>query len=360
MTGRAHTVNAGVPPGTGDLSSPGTGDRSSPGTGDALPTAVRAAQALAHAAPELDRRPLLIVSDFDGTLSQIVQDPWSATMLGSARRALRRLAGRNGVHVAILSGRTAADVATRARVGGATYLGNHGLESGRLGRRQRAESLLVAGDTTPAEFGQDAERVATEVAGRIGQPWLIVERKGPAVAFHYRSAPDLTAAYRELADAVDAADPSGVFVRVPGRRVLELRPPGATAKGQAMRRLLDEVRPAVTFILGDDRSDAEAFAVLAAARSAGQTRGLALAVQAHAEAPPEVAEAADVLLASPREAAAFLAGLARAVDADVAGAVKLRRRDRLGQHGRLLSSRGKRGLEAADRVAQLPRGRAQP
>lgn len=277
------------------------------------PPATGAAEALALAAPVLDRRPLLIVSDFDGTLSQIVQDPWSATILASARRALRRLAGRDGVHVAILSGRTAADVATRARVGGATYLGNHGLESGRLGRRQRAESLLVAAEATPEHFGRDAERLAAEVSGRLGQPWLIVERKGPAVAFHYRNAPDLGEAARQVAAAVDAADPAGSFIRVPGRRVLELRPPGAIAKGQAMRRLLDEVRPAGTFVLGDDRSDAEAFGALSAARLAGETRGLAVAVQAHAEAPPEVAEAADLLLASPREAAAFLGGLARLI-----------------------------------------------
>jgi trehalose-phosphatase len=272
-----------------------------------------AADALALAAPDLQRRPLLIVSDFDGTLSQIVRDPWSATIVASARRALRRLAGRERVYVTILSGRTAADVATRARVGGATYLGNHGLESGRLRRRQRAESLVVAAEDTPERFAREAGRLAAEVAERVGQPWLIVERKGPAVAFHYRNAPALAAAARQVADAVDAADPEGVFVRVPGRRVLELRPPGAIAKGQAMRRLLDEIRPAATFVLGDDRSDAEAFAVFSAARSGGETRGLAVAVQAHAEAPPEVADAADLLLSSPAEAAAFLAGLARRV-----------------------------------------------
>lgn len=274
---------------------------------------VTGAQALARAAPDLERRPLLVVSDFDGTLSQIVQDPWAATMLATARRALRRLAGTPDVHVAILSGRTAADVVERARVGGAWYLGNHGLERGRLERGRRAGSLTVESDPALDAYVDRAAKVADLVARRVREPWLIVERKGPAAAFHYRAAPDLAQAAAKVAKAVDDADPDRVFTRFPGRRVLELRPPGAIAKGQATRRLLEELRPAVAFALGDDRSDAEAFTALRRAREGGLTRGLALAVQAHAEAPPEVARSADLLLASPAEAARFLTGLARRV-----------------------------------------------
>jgi trehalose 6-phosphate phosphatase len=279
----------------------------------AVVEAVSGAEALARAEPDVDKRPLLVISDFDGTLSQIVQDPWAATIIASARRALRRLAGTPDVHVAILSGRTAADVVARARVGGAWYLGNHGLERGRLERGQRAGSMAVESDPAHAAFVDEVERVARLVADRVREPWLIVERKGPAVAFHYRAAPDLATAAATVAEAVEAADPDQRFTRFPGRRVLELRPPGATAKGQATRRLLDELRPAVTFALGDDRSDAEAFAALRRARDAGETSGLALAVQAHAEAPPEVARSADLLLASPAEAARFLSGLSRRV-----------------------------------------------
>jgi trehalose-phosphatase len=280
--------------------------------GTETPT-VSGAQALARAVPDLDRRPLLVISDFDGTLSQIVQDPWAATILASARRGLRRLAGTPDVHVALLSGRTAKDLVERARVGGAWYLGNHGLERARLERGRRARSLTVEPDPALDDYVERAARVADRVARRVTEPWLIVERKGPAVAFHYRAAHDLARAASTVAEAVDEADPERAFTRFPGRRVLELRPPGAIAKGQATRRLLEELRPAVTFALGDDRSDAEAFTTLRRARDAGETRGLALAVQAHAEAPPEVARSADLVLASPAEAARFLSGLARHV-----------------------------------------------
>ncbi len=52
------------------------------------------------------------------------------------------------------------------------------------------------------------------------------------------------------------------------------------AKGEAFRTLLDDVRPAVAFMLGDDRTDAAAFRVLRAARDAGEIEGMAIAVGA--------------------------------------------------------------------------------
>lgn len=273
------------------------------------PLSVR--QALGLALEHLQRRPLLVVSDFDGTLSNIVQDPWGAQIVPLGRRALRRLAGQPGVHVAVLSGRTAADVAARVRVGNVTYLGNHGMERGFLPRGGRPAALRPTLDADAHEAGHLAERLAAEVPGIVPEAWLIVERKPPAVAFHYRQAPDVAQAGRQVRAAVDRLDPQMLLERYPGRRVLELRPLGAVAKGEAFRSLLDELRPRSVFMLGDDVSDALAFRVLREAREAGQTDGIAVAVQAHAEVPREVADSADLMLRSPADATRFLSALAR-------------------------------------------------
>lgn len=274
-------------------------------------TSVTVRDALRRARPLLELRPILVVSDFDGTLSPIVLDPWGALMLPLARRALRRLAGAPDVHVAILSGRGAADVAERVRIGGARYLGNHGVESGRLARRQRAGTLTIEVVTVAQHLADAAERLATDLPLSIPEPWLVVERKPPAVAFHFRGAPDVDAAGARVRETVERLDPEQLLVRFPGRRVLELRPPGLPAKGEGMELLLREHEPAVAFMLGDDVSDAEAFSALTAARARGVVEGLAIAVQARTEVPPAVAAAADLTLASPVEAARFLAGLAR-------------------------------------------------
>jgi trehalose 6-phosphate phosphatase len=264
-------------------------------------------------APALDARPLLLVSDFDGTLAGLVMDPWGASVEPGARRALRSLAGTPGVVVALLSGRTVPDLAARARVGGAIYLGNHGVERGRLPRHARAESIRTEHDGRLAPYVDDAERLASAVPGLVAEPWLIVERKGPSVAFHYRAAPDVTTAAARVAAAVDRLDPAGRFARFQGRRILELRPPGAAAKGETLRSLVEELRPALTLVLGDDQSDAEAFRVLRDLRSSGATRGLAIAVHARPDLPDPVAETADVALPSPAGTARFLGVLARHV-----------------------------------------------
>jgi trehalose 6-phosphate phosphatase len=275
--------------------------------------AISVKEAVERASEQLDRRPLLVCTDFDGTLSTIVMDPWAAAILPLARTALRRLAGQPGVSVVVLSGRTAWDVAARVRVGNVTYLGNHGMERGYLARGGRPEAIRVTVVGASDAEATLAARLADDVALRIDEPWLIVERKPPTVAFHYRQAPNVAAAGAEVRAVVDELDPDGVLERFPGRRILELRPPGAIAKGDAFRSLLHELKPAGVFMLGDDVSDAQAFAVLRAEREAGLTDGLAVAIQARSEVPPEVGANADVVLGSPHDAARFLAALSRAV-----------------------------------------------
>jgi trehalose-phosphatase len=273
------------------------------------PVTVRAAVEVA--AQHLDRRPLLVVSDFDGTLSRIVDDPWGAQILPLGRRALRALAGLPDVHVAVLSGRTAADVAARVRVGGVTYLGNHGMERGFVARGGRPTRLSAAADDASHEAIHMSERLETEVSGLVPEPWLIVERKPPAVAFHFRTAPDIAEAAARVRAAVDELDPDGILERFPGRRVLELRPFGAVAKGDALRTLVDEFRPGSVFMLGDDVSDALAFRALRDLRAAGTTDGVAVAIQARAEVPAEVLAAADIVLSSPVDATRFLSAIHR-------------------------------------------------
>ncbi len=83
--------------------------------------------------------PLLVVVDFDGTLAIGSRDPAAARITPSAQRALRHLAGLGTgvpprVVVAVLTGRTVADVADRVRVGGIDYLGDHGLQQATLPR----------------------------------------------------------------------------------------------------------------------------------------------------------------------------------------------------------------------------------
>jgi trehalose-phosphatase len=159
---------------------------------------------------------------------------------------------------------------------------------------------------SPAELAM-AKRLAAGVPQAVPEAWLVVEAKGPAVTFHFRTAPDVEAARERVRAAVDGVDPDALLHRSGGQRSLELRPAGATDKGSAVRRLIDEQRPRVLFMLGDDHTDALAFGALREARVAGRVSGLAIAVSSRPEVSAAVAPEADLLLASPREVASFLA-----------------------------------------------------
>ena len=295
-----------------------------------------ALEALAAARP-----PLLVVADFDGTLAAGSRDPAAARIEPSARRALRRLAGlaadRPGrLAVVILTGRTVPDVASRARVGGIEYFGDHGLQSATLARGARAESIVAVVEPGFDGHAAPAEVLAAGVADELGRPlWLFVERKGVSVAFHVRQADDVAAAREAVLAAierVEARSELGDHGLAPyrGRSVVDLRPEGAGGKREALERLIERHRPGAVVVLGDDLSDADAFDAVheAAAHGTRASRlapapvvGVAVAVRWRLAAPPEVLERADVVLASSAAVGRFLGALARRLEreAGVAG-----------------------------------------
>jgi trehalose-phosphatase len=277
--------------------------------------------------PELVARPgrLLVVSDFDGTLAEGSRDPAATRIVPLARVALRRLAALATDHpdrlaVAVLTGRTVADAAARIRVGGILYLGDHGLQTGRFPRRGRAERLTVAIQPGHEAALAPAEQLATRVPEILGRPpWLFVERKGPSVAFHVRQADDRVAARAAVEAAIEAVDrelPGHDLAHYRGRLVIDLRPRAAGGKAEAMERLLADLQPATVIALGDDSSDADAFAVLTAARRSGSIDALVVAVTGPHGMPDDVRAAGDVVLETPFAAARLLASIARLVERD--------------------------------------------
>lgn len=275
--------------------------------------------------------PLLVIVDFDGTLTPGSRDPGAARIDPLARRALQRLAGLrvirpDRIDVAVLTGRTVADVAARARVGGIEYHGDHGLQRGWLERRARARSIVVTPE--PGFEGQErpAEALAVGVASVLGHPaWLFVERKGPSVAFHVRQADDIPAAREAVLSAIAAVerrDALGDHGLTPyrGRSVVDLRPRDAGGKREATERLIAQHRPGAVLALGDDLSDAEAFDALHEALAARRiAHGLAIAVHGRLTAPPDVIARADLVINSSREVARLLGGIARRLTREVIG-----------------------------------------
>ena len=209
-----------------------------------------------------------IVLDVDGTLAPIVDRPEDARVPDETRRELERLAGRYAL-VACVSGRAGADAARVVGVDAVEYVGAHGLEL----------------DPEAPAWRERLLRFARAV------DWP-VEDKGVTLSFHYRTAPDREAARTFLEDVAERARSDGIDARF-GRMVLELRPPLASDKGTAVRRLVDSRGLARALYAGDDTTDLDAFRAVRELEL-----GVAVAV-ASAELPPALASAADVIVDGP-------------------------------------------------------------
>ncbi len=213
-----------------------------------LPDAMQAlADGLAH------RRPAVFF-DFDGTLSDIVDDPDAARPVAGATEALGKLAAR--CPVAVLSGRDLADVTNRLGVPGIWYAGSHGFE-------------LTAPDGTHHQNDPAAaaipvlEQAAGQLRGQLGAiPGVVVEHKRFGVAVHYRNAERERVG--EVLAAVRAAGRRDALRVTTGREVIELRPDLDWDKGKTLRWVIDHLHGAgsgslTPVYLGDDITDEDAF-----------------------------------------------------------------------------------------------------
>jgi trehalose 6-phosphate phosphatase len=195
--------------------------------------------------------------DFDGTLVELADTPDSISVPAGLAPMLERLRRRLDGRLAIVSGRSLADLERHLPLHGIAFSGSHGIEL-----------QLADGTRLPLSvpIGLDDVRARVE-AFAADNPGLIVEGKPAGIALHYRLAPE--AGPRADAFMAALAKEKG-FVLQRGAMVTELRPDGAD-KGDALRAFMSEpefigVRP---LFVGDDLTDENAFAAAASLGGAG-------------------------------------------------------------------------------------------
>ena len=247
-------------------------------------------EALAPIRAEPARSAILL--DIDGTLAPIVRHAGDAHVPEATRSVLIEVSRRYGL-VGCVSGRLASTARAIVAIGTIAYVGNHGGELLRPGTTSAEVDPELAQWTDRvrrfAEAAEGAEQQRLRVRG---------EDKGAIAAFHWRGAPDEEAAEAAVREIAARAEAEGLVVHW-GRKVLEVRPPVSFDKGLGVSALVSGSGTVAALYVGDDTTDLDAFRGLRALAAEGELETALCVAVSSDEAPPELAEQADLTVDGP-------------------------------------------------------------
>ena len=205
-----------------------------------------------------DADQVLLLFDYDGTLTPIVEQPSAAVLSPAVKQRLAGLAAADKFVVGVVTGRSLSDIAARVAIPDLIYAGNHGLEI-------QGQGLDFVHETA-AELAPVQERIEVRLREEMtGLPGVIIQPKGLSLSVHYRMTPDSRVKQVEdtFASVVAPFVESALVRTTTGKKVLEVRPNVDWDKGKAIAKLQESFPEATqTLFFGDDLTDEDGFRVV--------------------------------------------------------------------------------------------------
>ena len=201
---------------------------------------------------------VLLLFDYDGTLTPIAARPEAATLSDETRRMLSVLAGMDRFVVGVVSGRGLADLEAMVAVPGLIYAGNHGLEMKGAGM----DFVHPEAPAFEASLAEVARLLDRELANA---PGVLVDNKRLTLTVHFRNAPDSQGAQVDGTVVVATAPyvEAGQLKITRGKKVVEVRPNLDWGKGKAIEKIRESCGDSpLPVFFGDDQTDEEGFAAV--------------------------------------------------------------------------------------------------
>ncbi|KAJ3677313.1 hypothetical protein LUZ60_003037 [Juncus effusus] len=210
---------------------------------------------------------IVMFLDYDGTLSPIVDDPDSAFMSDTMRKAVRNVARH--FPTAIVSGRCRDKVYNFVRLAELYYAGSHGMDikgpaKGHKHTKAKAKAVLFQ---PASEFLPMIDHVYKSLMEKTKEiEGSLVENNKFCVSVHFRCVDEKN--WNALASIMKSVIKEFPKLRLSqGRKVFEIRPTIKWDKGKALEFLLESLGFAncnnvLPVYIGDDRTDEDAFKVL--------------------------------------------------------------------------------------------------
>jgi trehalose 6-phosphate phosphatase len=190
----------------------------------------------------MQHRRVLLAFDFDGTLAPIVDRPEDARIAPATAQQLAHLARH--MPVAVVTGRSVADVRQRLGFDPAYVVGNHGAEG-------------LHGVLSGPGLTQLRQRLLAATAA-LDQTGVSLEDKGLSLALHYRLARDPELALQTISRCLADLPPD--LTTFGGKCVVNVVLRHAPDKGDATLALLQASACDSLLFVGDDVNDEAVFA----------------------------------------------------------------------------------------------------
>jgi trehalose 6-phosphate phosphatase len=192
--------------------------------------------------------------DIDGTLAEIAATPREARVDLELIAAIPFLRARHGEALALVTGRSIADVDRMFPGWELPVAGQHGCE-----RRDSAGTVHLH-SPDPLTLGKLRKLLAGLAERHQG---LLLEDKGATVALHFRQSPHLAGPLQTIVRSMLDTHGNATLRMVEGKQLVEIRPHGRD-KGTAILDFMREPPFAgrMPVFVGDDLTDEDGFAAV--------------------------------------------------------------------------------------------------
>lgn len=207
---------------------------------------------------------ILLLTDYDGTISPIADKPELADLPENMKRLLEAIARYPNFTLGIISGRSLVDIKDKVGIKNILYAGNHGLEIEGPGI-----TIMYPGADQKRPILLILHSALTRALGKING--VFVENKGVSLSVHYRLAEDQSTEEIEkiVKTIVKEAESAGEVIITPGKKVFEIRPAVDWNKGKVIAHLItifegkEKCKNTLfPMYFGDDLTDEDGFRVI--------------------------------------------------------------------------------------------------
>lgn len=237
----------------------------------------------------------VVITDVDGTLSEIVQEPDDAIVDDEMKVILRNLVNKFQFLI-FITGRTIRNVRKMVDIFGALYIGNHGME-------YLENDEIVLGPEISG-YRKEIGEIEAKLKNRLNLSGLIFENKKTCLTIHYRMNENQEMARIIILDEIKKLGLSRDLKVSEGKKVIEIKPQTGNNKGTIIRRMVDDHQIHQLIYCGDDTTDVDAFEAIKRLNMKPSFNGISIAVLSN-ETPVNVVNTAQYYVNSIPELKTF-------------------------------------------------------